>query len=385
MKILHTSDLHIGMRIKEFSMHEDQLHILNEIIRVAQKEQPQAIILAGDIYDKSVPSAEAVSMLDDFMVRLSKLNSQVFIISGNHDSAERLSFASLLIKQTGIYLAPVYNGKIEPIVIDNTAFYMIPFIKPATVRYHALSQEQDPEKQKELEKQICSYDAAMRYVIDHMEIDPSRTNILITHQFITNSERSDSEDSVIGGLDNIDSSAFDKFDYVALGHLHRPQSCGRDTIRYSGTPMKYSFSEVNDSKSVTIIETSGKDISLRFEPLVPLREWYDLRGTYSELMAKDYYEGKGYQEAWVRITLTDQEEIPDAKRRLDAVYHRIMELSYDNLRTRSGAIAVGSAVNPQDRKPADLFAELYEKQNSQPLSEEQKKYLDSLIDNIWKA
>lgn len=379
MKILHTSDLHIGKRIDGFSMVEDQQHILSEIIRIAEDVKPQAIILAGDIYDKSVPAAEAVTMFDDFLVRLSGTGSHVFIISGNHDSAERLAFASRLIDTCGIHLSQVYDGTISPIILEDAesgpvAFYMLPFIKPSIVQYHA------PEDAPQLD----SYDKAMRYVIDGMDINPNIRNILITHQFITDSERSESEDAVIGGLDNIDASAFDKFDYVALGHLHRPQSCGRDTIRYSGTPMKYSFSEINDEKSVTVIDI-GDDIKLSHIPLKPLREWYDLRGTYDELTAGSFYENTDYQENWVRITLTDEDDIPDANRRLQTIYHRLMELRYDNRRTRGGMADIDKPTDVQERKPADLFEELFQRQNCQPMTPQQRKYLDSLIDNIWKA
>lgn len=372
-KVLHLSDIHIGKRINGFPMTEDQEHILNEIVRIATIEKPQAIILAGDIYDKAVPAAEAVTMFDDFLVKLSKLGCQVFIISGNHDSAERLAYASRLIDACGIHLSPVYNGRIEPIALDdNVTVHMLPFIKPAIVQHYA--GEDAP--------QLDSYDAAMRYVIDHMDIDPNRKNILVTHQFITNAERSESEDAVIGGLDNIDVSAFDKFDYVALGHLHRPQSCGRETVRYSGSPMKYSFSEVDDRKSVTVIEIDN-DITLRTIPLKPLREWYDLRGTYDELTAKSFYEGTDYQESWVRITLTDEEDIPDGARKLQTIYHRLMELRYDNKRTRGGMTAIEKPVDVDGRKPADLFAELFDKQNCQEMTDQQSKYLNSLIEKIW--
>lgn len=379
-KVLHISDLHIGKRINGYSMAEDQQHILDEFVRIASQEKPQAIIMAGDIYDKSVPAAESVTMFDDFLVRLSKLGSQIFIISGNHDSAERLAYASRLIDTCGIHLSPVYYGKVEPFVIkadDNAqqvAFYMLPFIKPATVQHFA------PDDAPQLD----SYDAAMRYVIDNMDIDPGRRNILITHQFITDAQRSESEDSAIGGLDNIDASAFDMFDYVALGHLHRPQSCGRDTVRYSGSPMKYSFSEVNDEKSVTVIEI-GDDISIGTIPLTPLHEWYDLRGTYNELTAKSFYEGTDWQESWVRITLTDEEDIPDGARKLQTIYHRLMELRYDNKRTRGGLVAIDRPADVDGRKPGDLFAQLFEQQNCQPMTGEQREWLESIIDNIWKA
>ena len=377
MKILHTSDLHIGKRANEYALLEEQEFVLKQIIDIAQSEKPDAIILAGDIYDKSIPSAEAVSLFDDFLVNLAKLGKDIFIISGNHDSAERIAFASRIMEASKIHLSPVFNGKIAPIILNDgeteLAVYMLPFIKPAIVQHFA---DEGTE--------IKTYDEAMRYVISQMGIDKTRRNILVTHQFITNAERTESEDVMVGGLDNIDASAFDGFDYVALGHLHRPQSCGKETIRYSGSPLKYSFSEVNDKKSVTIIEIKGNDSpSITPKPLTPLHEWFDLRGSYDELTAKTFYDGKGYQEAFVRITLTDEDDIPDGMRKLKSIYHRLMELRYDNKRTRAGMTSIGKPMDVEALQPDKLFGDLFEKQNGQALSEEQKRYMNETIENIF--
>lgn len=377
MKILHTSDLHIGKRANEYALLEEQEFVLKQIIDIAQSEKPDAIILAGDIYDKSIPSAEAVSLFDDFLVNLAKLGKDIFIISGNHDSAERIAFASRIMEASKIHLSPVFNGKIVPIILNDDetelAVYMLPFIKPAIVQHFA---DEGTE--------IKTYDEAMRYVISQMGIDKSRRNILVTHQFITNAERTESEDVMVGGLDNIDASAFDSFDYVALGHLHRPQSCGKETIRYSGSPLKYSFSEVNDKKSVTIIEINGEETPIITErPLTPLHEWFDLRGSYDELTAKTFYDGKGYQEAFVRITLTDEDDIPDGMRKLKSIYHRLMELRYDNKRTRAGMTSIGKPMDVEALQPDKLFGDLFEKQNGQALSEEQKRYMNETIETIF--
>ena len=377
MKILHTSDLHIGKRVKEFSMLDEQRFILNQILATAEAEQPDAIILAGDIYDKSVPSAEAVSLFDDFLVSLARLGKSIFIISGNHDSPERISFASRIMQASKIYLSPVYDGTIRPVVLPDgeseVAFYLLPFIKPSVVLHYA-----------DEGTDIKTYDDAMRYVVSKMDIDQSRRNILIAHQYVTGAERSESEDMVIGGLDNVDASVFAPFDYVALGHLHRPQYCGRETIRYSGSPLKYSFSEVFDKKSVTIIEISAGQAPVVTErALTPLHEWYALRGTYDELTARDYYDGKGYQDAYVSITLTDEDDIPDGMRKLRTIYHRLMELSYDNKRTRAGMTNIGKPMNVNELNPIELFGELFEKQNAQPLSDRQRQYVNSLIDQVF--
>ena len=377
MKILHTSDLHIGKRVKEFSMLDEQRFILNQIIGTAETEQPDAIILAGDIYDKSVPSAEAVSLFDDFLVSLARLGKAIFIISGNHDSPERISFASRIMHTSKIYLSPVYDGTIRPVILPDgeseVALYLLPFIKPSVVLHYA-----------EDGTEIKTYNDAMRYVIGKMDIDKSRRTILIAHQYVTGAERSESEDMVIGGLDNVDASVFSPFDYVALGHLHRPQYCGRETIRYSGSPLKYSFSEVFDKKSVTIIEiNAGQAPVVTERALTPLHEWYALRGTYDELTARDYYDGKGYQDAYVSITLTDEDDIPDGMRKLRTIYHRLMELSYDNKRTRAGMTNIGKPMNVNELNPIELFGELFEKQNAQPLTDRQRQYVNSLIDQVF--
>lgn len=377
MKILHTSDLHIGKRVKEFSMLDEQRFILNQILTTAETEQPDAIILAGDIYDKSVPSAEAVSLFDDFLVSLARLGKSIFIISGNHDSPERISFASRIMQTSKIYLSPVYDGTIRPVILPDgeseVAFYLLPFIKPSVVLHYA-----------DEGTDIKTYDDAMRYVVSKMDIDKSRRNILIAHQYVTGAERSESEDMVIGGLDNVDASVFAPFDYVALGHLHRPQYCGRETIRYSGSPLKYSFSEVFDKKSVTIIEiNAGQAPVVTEHALTPLHEWYALRGTYDELTARDYYDGKGYQDAYVSITLTDEDDIPDGMRKLRTIYHRLMELSYDNKRTRAGMTNIGKPMNVNELNPIELFGELFEKQNAQPLTDRQRQYVNSLIDQVF--
>ncbi len=377
MKILHTSDLHIGKRVKEYSMLDEQKFILSEIVRIAKEEQPDAIVLAGDIYDKSVPSAEAVALFDEFLVGLARLGKAIFIISGNHDSPERISFASRIMEANKIYLSPVYDGVIRPVILPDgeseVAFYLLPFIKPSVVQHYA-----------EDGVEIKTYDEAMRYVVGKMDIDKSRQNVLVAHQYVTGAERSESEDMVVGGLDNVDASAFDDFDYVALGHLHRPQNCGNGTIRYSGSPLKYSFSEVNDKKSVSIVELKAGHAPVVTEhALTPRYEWYDLRGTYDELTARDFYKDTDYQGAYVRITLTDEDDIPDGMRKLRTIYHRLLEFGYDNKRTRAGKTDLGKPLNVNELSPIQLFGELYEKQNAQPLSDKQEDYISGLIDQVF--
>ena len=276
MKFIHLSDLHIGKRVNEFSMCEDQKYILRQILQIIDDEEPDAVIIAGDVYDKSIPSTEAVELLDSFLYRLSKRRSEVFIISGNHDSPERLSFGSRLIDGSGIHIAPVYSGEIKPFAVKGVNIYLLPFIKPAHVRRFF-----EDEK-------IESYTDAMRVAIERMGVDEAQSNILVTHQFVTGSGITDSEDLSVGGSDNVDASVFEPFDYVALGHLHRPQNCGSEKIRYCGTPLKYSFSEANDRKSVTVGELDGeKQLTVRTVELMPQRDMVKLRGTYNELISAE--------------------------------------------------------------------------------------------------
>ena len=377
MKILHLSDLHLGKRVNEFSMIEDQEYILKEILKIIDQEQIDTIIIAGDIYDKPVPPAEAVELFDDFLVQLSSRRLHVFVISGNHDSAERIAFGGRLMDQSGIHVSPVYNGSIVPIKLNDAygdiSFYMLPFIKPVHVRRYY------PETL------IETYTDAMRVVIQNMHVNTSKRNILISHQFVTGSLRSDSEDITVGGTDNVDSSVFEGFDYVALGHIHRAQKCGREFIRYCGTPLKYSFSEVNDHKTVTIVDFQEKgNIKLSYVPLTPKRDLVEIKGTYNEIIQKSFYENTNYPEDYVHITLTDEEDIPEVMSKLRVVYKNVMKLDYDNSRTRSDCEVQGA--DTQNKKtPMEYFEDFYELQNGMEMIEEQKKYMNHLIEEIWEG
>lgn len=375
MKFIHLSDLHLGKRVNEYSMLEDQEYILTKIINVVDEEKPDGVLIAGDVYDKSVPSAETVSLFDDFLTRLAKRNLQVFIISGNHDSPERMSFGSRLMDQSGIHISQVYNGKVTPFAISdehgNVNVYMLPFIKPVHVR-------------RFFEEEIETYTDAIRVAVAEMNIDQSGRNILITHQFVTGALRSESEDLSVGGSDNVDVSVFDGFDYVALGHIHSPQNCTSERVRYCGTPLKYSFSEVKDKKSVTIVELANKgNLNIRTVPLDPMRDMVEIKGKYDDIMLKSFYENTTYQEDYVHITLTDEEDIVDAIGKLRTVYHNLMKLDYDNRRTRSAA-QVDGAVDVETKTPIELFSDFYELQNNQPMSDEQKAFVEDLIEQVWE-
>ena len=376
MKIIHLSDLHLGKRVNEFSMLEDQAYILTKIINVIDEERPDAVILAGDLYDKSVPPADAVTLLDDFLVRLVRRSVQVFVISGNHDSPERVAFAGRLIEQSGVHLSPVYNGTVTPITLEDdfgpVNFYLLPFVKPAHVRRFFPEQE------------IVSYTDAVRTAVNAMGMDFSQRNVLVTHQFVTGAERSESEEVSVGGADNVDASVFDGIDYVALGHIHGPQNIGSERIRYCGTPLKYSFSEAAHEKSVTVVELREKGtLEIHTVPLIPKRDLRELRGSYMELTARSNYTGTDTKD-YLHITLTDEEDIPDVAAKLRVIYPNLMKLDYDNRRTRSQT-AVGAAEDVERKTPLELFGELYEKQNGTTLTEEQKAFSAKLMESIWEG
>lgn len=376
MKFLHISDLHLGKRVNEFSMIEDQSYILDQILEVLEAEKPDAILIAGDVYDKSIPSSEAVALCSRFLRELAERKLQVFLSSGNHDGAERLAFARELIDVSGVHISPVYDGTIQPYTLWDSHgpvdIYMLPFVKPAVVR-HCFPEEE-----------ISSYTDAVRTAISHMPVDNSRRNILLAHQFVTGAATCESEEIFVGGTENVDASVFAGFDYVALGHLHGPQNVA-DDIRYCGTPLKYSFSEVNHKKSVTILELEEKGSPvIRTVPLTPRRDWMKLRGTFDELTTKSFYENTSYPDSYLSITLTDEEELPDVIGTLRKIYPYMMQVSYDNARTRSTQQVAANA-EAERKSPLQSFSALFESQNGRPMSQEQTEFVGALIDSIWEA
>ena len=375
MKLIHISDLHLGKRIYDFSMTEDQEYILNEIIGIIDSEKPDGLIIAGDVYDKSVPSADAVRIFDNFLYKLSQRGLKVFVISGNHDSPERIAFGGRLMNLSGVYMSPVYVGKTEPVSLSDkygpVNIYMLPFFKPAAIRSFYPDSE------------IITYTDAVRAAVGRMEIDTSKRNILITHQFVTGAVRTESEDISVGGSDSVDVSVFAEFDYVALGHIHRAQKCGSESVRYSGTPLKYSFSESRDQKSVTIIELEEKNsLKVKTVNLSPLHDMLEIKGSYDQISTKSFYEEASFRDAYLHITLTDEEEIPYAAEKLRIIYNRLMKLDYDNMRTRRRC-DINAEMEIKSQSPFELFSALYELQNNTPMSDEQREYVNDLINDIW--
>lgn len=375
MKLFHLADLHIGKRVNEFSMIEDQKYILKRILDLAEEEKPDGIILAGDIYDKQIPSAEAVQVFDEFITRLAGRAIPVFIISGNHDSAERLAFGGRLLNSRGIYLSPVYDGSVTKIPLKDQYgtvwIHLLPFIRPSTVR-HVFENEADL---------VTDVQTAAETVIRHMEIDLKDRNILVAHQFVTGASRCESEDVQVGGLDNIDAAVFTPFDYTALGHIHSPQNVGTDRVRYCGTPLKYSFSEVDQGKSITVVELEKKGtVRTSLLPLKPLRDMRKLRGTYLELTDRSFYRDMN-REDYIQVTLTDEDDVPDGLQKLRVIYPNIMQLLYDNQRTKTTQ-EVDAAQAVEKKTEMELFYEFYELQNNQPMTQQQKDFAEQLIREI---
>ena len=375
MKYIHLSDLHLGKRVNEFSMLEEQAAILKQILEIIDKEAPDGILIAGDIYDKSVPPTEAVMLFDDFLANLSKRDLQVFIISGNHDSPERIAFGSRIMDARGIHLSPVYNGTVEPFAMNDAHgtvnVYMLPFIKPAHVRRYFD------------DKEIINYTDAVRTAVQAMNLDLSQRNVLITHQFVTGASQRDSEEKSVGGTDNVDADVFDGFDYVALGHIHSRQKCSSEKIWYCGTPLKYSFSEMNDVKSLTIVELGEPNTEplIRTVPLTPLHDMAELRGTFAELTDPAYYEDHPCKNHYLRIILTDENDIPDAVFRLRLIYPNMMCLEYDNTRTRMNA-EIADLEKAEQLSMFELFSLFYKEQNGAEMTDQQYEYMKNLIEKI---
>lgn len=377
MKFLHLADLHLGKRVNGFSMLEDQAHILRQILAILDDEQPDGVLIAGDVYDKSVPSVEAVGLLDGFLTELRARGVPVLLISGNHDSPERLAFGGRVMDSCGIHISPVYNGALAPVTLHDefgpVHVWLLPFVKPAHVRRWFPDAD------------IESYTDAMAEAVAHMDIDTAARNVLVTHQFVTGGTRSGSEELSVGGTDNVDSGVFAPFDYVALGHLHGAQHIGRETIRYAGSPLKYSFSEARQHKSVTVVTLGEKgNVQVRTVALTPLRELREIRGSYDELTARSFYEHTTYRSDYLHLILTDEQDVFDAMSRLRTIYPYLMTLDYDNARTRAaGGMSVPAET--ERRTPLELFEALYTRQNHRPMSEVQRAYIAQLMEQIMEV
>ena len=375
MKIMHLSDLHLGKSVLEQSLIEDQRYILDKIIEIINSKEVDVVLIVGDVYDKGIPNVDAVRLFSDFLAKLYKIGIEVFIISGNHDSKDRLSFGNELFIDNGVYIEGVFSGKLKCVELEDDfgkiLIYMLPFVKPADVRGYYL------------DKEINSYQDAIKVILDDINMDTSKRNIIMVHQFVTASgvevERSESENLSLGGIDNIDVSLFDKFDYVAMGHIHRPQKLIKDTVRYAGSPLKYSFSEVNHKKSVPIIELKEKgNIDIELVELVPIRDMRIIKGKLDNLLAKNIL-SLGNIDDYISAIITDEDYIMDAIGKLRSVYKNILRLEYQNKRTEIVDNIDFNVDNVNKKSEIDLFSEFYLKQNNIELDDTRLDIVNNVI------
>lgn len=372
---MHLADLHLGKRYNELSLIDDQRYILGKILEIAAAEKCDALLIAGDIYDKTMPTAEAVELLNSFLNGLARLKIQTFMVSGNHDSPERVAFGESFMGRGGVHVSPVYDGRLKRVTLTDgygeVNVYLLPFIKPATVRKFFDG------------KVIDSYTSAVSSALGAVETDKNARNVLVAHQFVTGSKSSGSEEFTVGDIGNVDAAVFDGFDYVALGHVHGAQNVAGERVRYSGTPLKYSLSEAKSQKTVTIVELKEKgSLTLSEIPLTPMRELVEIRGRYEELTRRSYYENTTLQNDLVHVVLTDEEEVPDALGKLRIIYPFVMSLKYDNSRTQAQAQLQLDGSVPS-RTPFELFSALYRAQNNADMSAEQSEFARALIEKVW--
>lgn len=383
MKIVHTADLHIGKMVNEYDLLKDQEYVLNQMIEIAKDEEVDAFVIAGDVYDRSIPPADAVSTFNRFVSRLSELRIPILLVSGNHDSGERLSFASSILDKERFYISGSYDGQVKKVRLQdeygNINFYLLPYMKPPVVKYY-----HDTEM-------IKTYEEAIKVVVDNIGVNEEERNVLVTHYFVTNlgitPECSDSETHIsVGGTDNIDVSVFNQFDYVALGHIHGPQKIGREQVRYAGSPLKYSFSEVYHNKSVTIVELGEKKskdeatVRIHTREIEPLHDMRKIKGSLADLISEEVY-SLADTEDYLQITLTNQEELVDAIGSLRNIYPNVMQLIFEkNIRGEDGIYTRAS--NLRHRTTLDIYHEFYEAMTEREFDKERQDIISRLIDGI---
>ena len=384
MKVLHVSDLHIGKRVNGMSMLDDQRYILRQILDIAEKRQVSVLLIAGDVYDKASPSAEAVTVFDAFLTDAVAAGLRVLAIPGNHDSAERIAYAQGLLEKQGVCLPPVYAGEVERVELEDehgpVEFWLLPFLKPGDVRRFFPDEEIGDD-----------YSAALRAVLGACAIDQGKRNVVLSHQLVTAygtaPDRADDEIK-LGGMDNVDVSVYDAFDYVALGHVHRPQRVGRDTVRYSGSPLKYSFSEARYDKSAALIDLGekkpgddvGECVSFELIPLVPLHDVREVRGTLADVLAMGT--AHDASQDYLHITLSDEHPQLDAMAKIHEVFPNAMMLDYDNVTVLIDRPQTQLTADPDSMDTLDLFSAFYESQVGNPLDDEQRDFARKLIAKV---
>lgn len=375
MKFIHLSDLHLGKKVNGFSMIDEQKYILEQILEIMSEIQPDGVLIAGDVFDTGIAPVEAIRLFEQFLTSLSEIHTPVFVISGNHDSADRLSYGSKFMTDRGIYISKSLSGDIKPITLNDeygeVNIYLMPFIKPVDVN-------------NIYKTELSNYTDAVKYVTDRMNVDTSKRNILVAHQFVTGAAPSESETSInVGGLDNVEKYVFDVFDYTALGHIHRMQNIGSQSVRYCGTPLKYSLSEIGTQKSLTVVEMNEKGkLKIDEIPLKPKNDMRKIKGKYEDLVSRKNYEGTALND-YIYAVLTDENDIPDVISKLRTIYPNIMAISYDNVHTSQNNIA-DVFEKSESKSPLEFFGELFKRQNNESLTEEDEKILKDLISEIWE-
>lgn len=384
MKILHLADLHIGKIVMEQSLLEDQEYMLNQILKKVEEEKIELVLISGDIYDRSVPPADSVTVLNNFLKALVKdLKVKVFMISGNHDSKERLNFGKEIFADDGLHICAIYDGKLEKQELEDEYgklnIYMLPYIKPAEIKQYFDENEV-----------ISSYHDAVKKVIEKENINEDERNIILSHQFVTagnvEPEKSDSETLILGGTENVDVSVYDKFDYVALGHIHGPQRIGRDTARYSGTMLKYSFSEVNQNKCLTILDFKEKgnliiDTSITIKPLRDMRV---IKGPIEELISKEVY-SKTNREDYIKAIITNEEQVYDAIGQIKKIYPNTLRLDIENSKSEiQQELKMSDLDDIKKKDEVELFNEFYQYQNNQELNEKQLEIMKQIVKEVKK-
>ena len=372
MRFLHISDLHLGKRVYEYSMLEEQKNALWQVLSIVDEKNIEGLFIAGDIYDKSIPTIEAIELFDSFLVELSNRNIDVYIISGNHDSPERVGFGADFFKSKRIYISKAYDGNIQYVdkedLYGKIRIHLIPFLKPANVRrFHQ-------------EMEIADYNSAIRTVVEDIKLCEDGRNVVLVHQFITGAVRSQSEESFLGGMDNIEYDLFDEFDYVALGHIHKSQAMGRQQVRYSGALVKYALDEINQVKSMTLVEIKGKgEVEIETIPIKPIHDMRRIEGTYMELTDRNNYVNTKVDD-YLHVVLKDEEDVPDALRKLRVIYPNILKLEYDNTRTRlKNSVIEGKGV--RRKEPMEYIEELFRKQNNEDMTSEQAAVLKNIMED----
>ncbi len=384
MKIIHTGDWHIGKIVNDFSMLEDQKYILEQLISVVEQEKPDALIIAGDIFDRSIPPVEAVELVDQVFYRLlMEMQVPILAVAGNHDSAERLSFANRILTNNGLHIQGTFDGNVPCISLEDSFgtvnFYLVPYTDPRNVR-HIYKDEQ-----------ISTHDQAAKRIIEKIghAFDTRQRNVMVTHGYITRLGEpaeciSDSERPLsIGGTDFVSSEHFSIFNYTALGHLHAPQKAGYDNVRYSGSLLKYSFSEVNHKKGITVAELDQKgNTSVRHIELIPRRDMRIIKGPVNELVSPEVYKSANTED-YIHAIITDRGELIDPMSKLRAVYPNVMGLSREGGSLREGS-KTSASQGYKSKSKLELFREFYNSIQGEALGEEAEKVITRIIGEVEK-